>query len=42
MNEAIKVKNEIKKYITQEILGPVNAPIFKMNQTAPTNCTDTR
>ena len=32
MNEAIKVKNEIKKYITQEILGPVNAPIFKMNQ----------
>ena len=32
INEAIKVKNQIAKDIKEEILGPVNAPIFKLNQ----------
>jgi primosomal protein N' (replication factor Y) len=32
INEAIKVKNQITKDIKEEILGPVNAPIFKLNQ----------
>jgi len=32
INEAIKVKNQITKNIKEEILGPVNAPIFKLNQ----------
>ena len=32
INEAIKVKNQIAKNIKEEILGPVNAPIFKLNQ----------
>jgi len=31
-NEALKVKNQITKDIKEEILGPVNAPIFKLNQ----------
>ena len=32
INEALKVKNQITKVIKEEILGPVNAPIFKLNQ----------
>ena len=32
INEALKVKNQITKDIKEEILGPVNAPIFKLNQ----------
>ena len=28
----LKVKNQITKVIKEEILGPVNAPIFKLNQ----------
>jgi primosomal protein N' (replication factor Y) len=32
INEAIKAKNQITKDIKEEILGPVNAPIFKLNQ----------
>jgi len=32
INEALKVKNQITKDIEEEILGPVNAPIFKLNQ----------
>ena len=32
INEALKVKNQISKDIKEEILGPVNAPIFKLNQ----------
>ena len=32
INEAIKVKNQITENIKEEILGPVNAPIFKLNQ----------
>ena len=32
INEALKVKNKITKDIKEEILGPVNAPIFKLNQ----------
>jgi primosomal protein N' (replication factor Y) len=32
INEALKVKNFITKYIKEEVLGPVNAPIFKINQ----------
>jgi len=32
INEAIKIKNQITKDIKEEILGPVNAPIFKLNQ----------
>jgi len=32
INEALKVKNQITKNIKEEILGPVNAPIFKLNQ----------
>ena len=32
LNEALKVKNQITKDIKEEILGPVNAPIFKLNQ----------
>ncbi|MDP6784413.1 MAG: primosomal protein N' [Alphaproteobacteria bacterium] len=32
INEAIKVKNQITKDIKEEMLGPVNAPIFKLNQ----------
>ena len=31
-NEALKIKNQIIKYVKEEILGPVNAPIFKINQ----------
>ena len=31
-NEALKVKNKIARDIKEEILGPVNAPIFKLNQ----------
>ena len=32
INEAIKVKNKITAVIKEEMLGPVNAPIFKINQ----------
>jgi len=32
INEALKIKNQITKDIEEEILGPVNAPIFKLNQ----------
>ena len=32
IDEALKVKNQIINHINQEILGPVNAPIFKLNQ----------
>ena len=32
INEALKIKNQITKDIKEEILGPVNAPIFKLNQ----------
>lgn len=32
IDEALKVKNQISKDIKEEILGPVNAPIFKLNQ----------
>ena len=32
INEAIKVKNQITAVIKEEMLGPVNAPIFKLNQ----------
>jgi len=31
-NEALKIKNQINENIKEEILGPVNAPIFKLNQ----------
>lgn len=30
--ESLKIKNNISKDIKEEILGPVNAPIFKLNQ----------
>ena len=32
ISESLKVKNQITKDIKEEILGPVNAPIFKLNQ----------
>ena len=31
-NEAIIIKNQMAKYVQEEILGPVNAPIFRINQ----------
>ena len=31
-NEAYKVKNQIAENIKEEILGPVSAPIFKLNK----------
>ena len=32
VNEALKVKKQILEYIDEEVLGPVNAPIFKLNK----------
>ncbi len=32
IDEAIKIKNQIEQKVNEEVLGPVNSPIFKINK----------